>query len=499
MIPNHTPALSTDTSLCIQSSVSFISYVLLKFLEVCQPLVADFEATEEVFEKVKAACQAVPCALSVPEQGPVVIISSDASECPAVTEQPVVMDTDQGDVTGVVTQDSGSSLSDANRIPVAEIVLSAHLAILLFTLYNRSAAPACSVPTLHAPPVPTFIPHEKCDVLTNLPRQSWWLPLRVLKAFLTLQDKAGTLLQDSVVPLVGAIQLMEAADRLSPSGMGEEQDEGPTSLHETDIDHDLVGGDAGEASKRSDAGNHCVDNRSVHTALVDVDWFDQLVNPSSSTPDMSEGIVRIQPPTHYMSQSLHHSAKSLLPTCAPSHQWIWNGRDFVWATDLSLHKASSPSVSTVAALAEGPTAEPTPLTETTLAPDITTVTTTTLAFVPASSSESVGDTVVNMPAAGVDDLSPSLSVPGSHTCTQESKELTKSQVHVSLSDASDRSTKPVLVATQNTRSTLLEGSLDWWLENKVNKSHITNTYKKGYNDSNTEKTITYSNKRIGMP
>jgi len=85
------------------------------------------------------------------------------------------------------------------RVPVGEIILSAHCAALLFTL---SRAPSvCSD-----------------AFLSRLPRRSWWLCVRMLKALVCLQGQTGVMVVDSVLPILEIIASMEQEDPLLRDG-----------------------------------------------------------------------------------------------------------------------------------------------------------------------------------------------------------------------------------------------------------------------------------------
>ena len=74
------------------------------------------------------------------------------------------------------------------ELPFSRIILSAHICLLLYKIVRSCA-----------------ILQQKCAKL--LPRASFWLPIRVLKAFITLQGKTGLYatdsLQDSILALRG--------------------------------------------------------------------------------------------------------------------------------------------------------------------------------------------------------------------------------------------------------------------------------------------------------
>jgi len=92
-----------------------------------------------------------------------------------------------------------SALMD--RVPVGEIILSAHCSLLLYTFsreHNDLGA---------------------ADFLTLLPRQSWWLCVRMLKALISLQGRTGVMVVDSVLPVLQVIATMEQEDQARVAGV----------------------------------------------------------------------------------------------------------------------------------------------------------------------------------------------------------------------------------------------------------------------------------------
>ena len=57
-----------------------------------------------------------------------------------------------------------------NSLPVAELVLSAHAVLLLFLTCENNAS-------------------RESYIVSLLPRRSWWLPVRLLKGFISLQGQ----------------------------------------------------------------------------------------------------------------------------------------------------------------------------------------------------------------------------------------------------------------------------------------------------------------------
>ena len=112
---------------------------------------------------------------------------------------------------------------DTEDVPVAEIVLSAHLSLLLHTVvYGRLATGhrGARKQDVGIGPIGTLSPEAAAEAImlsdhvrASLPRRSWWLCVRVLKAYLALQGQSGVLLVENFVPCLNAIAHMDARDR----------------------------------------------------------------------------------------------------------------------------------------------------------------------------------------------------------------------------------------------------------------------------------------------
>ncbi len=78
-------------------------------------------------------------------------------------------------------------------LPVADLILSGHTSLLLFSLAQKRRGD---------------LPTER--IITNcLPYSNWWLPMRTLKAFLSLQMHSGVMVVENIAPVVYAIRCME--------------------------------------------------------------------------------------------------------------------------------------------------------------------------------------------------------------------------------------------------------------------------------------------------
>ena len=72
-----------------------------------------------------------------------------------------------------------------NAVPVAEIVLAAHIALLLYEI--AVSAPCSTVSDTDIEDASTLATGDMS--VQRLPRGNWWVPARLLKAFLALQHR----------------------------------------------------------------------------------------------------------------------------------------------------------------------------------------------------------------------------------------------------------------------------------------------------------------------
>ena len=102
-----------------------------------------------------------------------------------------------------------ASVEMQEQLPVAELILGAHVVLLLHTIVYSKHTDA-NVESRN-----NDIDNHDIEerIRTALPRQSWWLGIRILKAFLALQGQSGLLLLESAVPVVTAIKRMELEDK----------------------------------------------------------------------------------------------------------------------------------------------------------------------------------------------------------------------------------------------------------------------------------------------
>jgi hypothetical protein len=99
-----------------------------------------------------------------------------------------------------------SQANAGENIPVSEIIISAHVCLLVHALlYRSNVNKDINVGYLD----------EKNIFLQYLPRKSFWLLIRVLKAFFLLQEKTDVMLLDGVSPVLRVIDLMCKAELTS--------------------------------------------------------------------------------------------------------------------------------------------------------------------------------------------------------------------------------------------------------------------------------------------
>ena len=87
-----------------------------------------------------------------------------------------------------------------DHVPVTEIFLSAHVILLIHSLLYIDGI---------------YDPKETCKLLELLPYKSFWLPVRVLKAFVSLQEKTNILIVDNVITIVNVIKIMEKYNNMN--------------------------------------------------------------------------------------------------------------------------------------------------------------------------------------------------------------------------------------------------------------------------------------------
>ena len=83
---------------------------------------------------------------------------------------------------------SNNSNTMNERLPVAEIIMSAHLCLLIISIVS-SEFKLNEFNTQNNTQSNSYC--MKYNVKSKLPRNSWWLAIRILKAFIVLQDKVS--------------------------------------------------------------------------------------------------------------------------------------------------------------------------------------------------------------------------------------------------------------------------------------------------------------------
>jgi hypothetical protein len=111
-----------------------------------------------------------------------------------------------------------------DKIPVADIILASQASMLLFVMGCADRpkvgsmmdtenflcmSDANSVTDIVSSPSAL---NESASIRNALIHKSWWLQIRVLKAFLALQNSTGVFLYDNLLPALEAIRVMELQD-----------------------------------------------------------------------------------------------------------------------------------------------------------------------------------------------------------------------------------------------------------------------------------------------
>ncbi len=86
-----------------------------------------------------------------------------------------------------------------NSVPITEIILSSHLCLFIFTLIRNYSSND------------EYFSKSRLDnCLKLLPNNSFLVPIRILKAYLTLQGNSGVLFAHNIRPILTAINAMES-------------------------------------------------------------------------------------------------------------------------------------------------------------------------------------------------------------------------------------------------------------------------------------------------
>jgi len=109
--------------------------------------------------------------------------------------------------------EAAETTRDKDKLPVAELILSSHAALLLYTLCTgNGGGDDDGDDDDDGDADGAAIAARRAAVRACLPHASWWLPVRALKAFLVLQGQTGVMLVESVRPVVAAVTAMETHD-----------------------------------------------------------------------------------------------------------------------------------------------------------------------------------------------------------------------------------------------------------------------------------------------
>jgi hypothetical protein len=91
----------------------------------------------------------------------------------------------------------GSKSPIGEAIPVSEIIISAHVCLFIHALFYRNKSKDEEGYSV-----------DKFRFLSYLPRKSFWLLIRTLKAFFTLQEKTDVMVIENISPVINVIGLM---------------------------------------------------------------------------------------------------------------------------------------------------------------------------------------------------------------------------------------------------------------------------------------------------
>ena len=88
----------------------------------------------------------------------------------------------------------------SGTLPVAELVLSGHVVLLLFSIGGANEPKSTA----------------ECRITSRLPYGTWWFPMRILKAFLSMQVHSGVVVVENIAPVVTTIRRIEQRECTSP-------------------------------------------------------------------------------------------------------------------------------------------------------------------------------------------------------------------------------------------------------------------------------------------
>ena len=187
MLLSHKLKMSLD---CVE--VNFVDFLLKAFEYETRNLIHDFR-------DIPTSVATTP---QVNDKSKLVTSSSCLVESPVVDKG--VVDNVKNEMTPprsfsslVQSPPSSSSIKKSSNLPLDEIVVATHLVLLLHAISSSLVDKK---------------DHQEQNIRCRLPSQTWWLPVRVLKAYIALQDQTATLVQENSFPIVQAIQHMQDED-----------------------------------------------------------------------------------------------------------------------------------------------------------------------------------------------------------------------------------------------------------------------------------------------
>ena len=98
-------------------------------------------------------------------------------------------------------------VNESDRIPISEIIVSAHICLLIHAILHTK--PPDDIDNKNG-----YYLQAKESFIQYLPRKSFWLPMRILKAFLSLQEKTEVLILDNMAPVLDVITIMSSLENV---------------------------------------------------------------------------------------------------------------------------------------------------------------------------------------------------------------------------------------------------------------------------------------------
>eukprot|EP01032_Pedospumella_encystans_P013208 gene13208-15219_t len=299
---------------------------------------------------------------------------------------------------------AAGKVSESNMpVPVAELIVSAHAALLLHTLTcstngvqgNHSVndvdqrcieSAGINSPGGSVVPSPARSSQQNMVTMTaqleqhnlaaqvrsKLPRGNWWLCVRVLKAFLTLQGQTGIMLLENLSPVLSAVQSMTKQDNpQSCLALPAASASVTVSLHAVKEHFDSPEIPKALLNPPASASVSKINNRNAHKNHNQVPGDSEQQSALKRALDMPGKIdfldlwaeeapakrAAVLTDTERVKNTLEKSAAPRRETAGGQVQgeWVWNGRDYVWQSaaaddlDAAVQRSSqTPSVSSAA-------------------------------------------------------------------------------------------------------------------------------------------------------